>query len=84
MIPLPSLGITVPVRVCDRCYNDIGGTLTKQAAAKYASFSEGTAPEDKPERQRERRSAIVDELASRVQTSSLAKSGGKVTDPITN
>lgn len=28
-VPLASLGITMPVRVCDRCYNDLGGVLTE-------------------------------------------------------
>ena len=75
-IPIPPIGVTVPVRVCDRCYNDIGGMSTTPEAmtdsflsssvvvdkARDASNLDGT----KPERQRERRSAVVDELASRV------------------
>jgi len=77
-MPLPSIGLTVPARVCDRCYNDIGGMLTKPAHTEQV-LSSGEEDltvnrmfEDKPERRRERRSAVVDELASRVQTSSLA------------
>lgn len=87
-IPLPSIGITVSVRVCDRCYNDQSGTLTGRGPSSLASsfIDEGDAtfnsPEltktgrpkaekdgdgaDQPERQRDRRSLVVDELASRI------------------
>jgi hypothetical protein len=66
-IPLPSIGITVNVRVCDRCYHDISGA---SAAAKHASISDAvpvSMVEGQRVRQRERRSPVVDDLASRVQ-----------------
>jgi hypothetical protein len=83
-IPLPSIGLTVPTRVCDRCYNDIDGMLTgpKGMTSSYlddsgirigelemedASVTVGT----RPERQRIRRSTVVDELANRIHSSPL-------------
>jgi Lipase (class 3)/FYVE zinc finger len=85
-IPLASLGLTVPVRVCDRCYNDIDGVLTSLPADNASSSKHQRStrnhadepPQDnnnfysKPERRRERRSAVVDELASRIQASPLS------------
>ena len=57
-VPIPNIGITAPVRVCDRCYNGWG------------------IPSDKPVNSR--RSAVVDELVSRIPKSSWFKSlGGK-------
>jgi hypothetical protein len=65
-IPLPSIGITVNARVCDRCYHDICGAA---AAAKHPNNSD-TSPvsivEGQRLRHRERRSPVVDDLASRV------------------
>jgi len=103
-MPLPTIGIALPVRVCDRCYNDIGGVLTGQTgtaltssfiasesqemkcveidqfatsgSAKSSSplsaaptHDESEAEPEKSERQRERRSLVVDELASRIHSS---------------
>lgn len=78
-IPLPSIGLTVPVRVCDRCYNDIGGfTDTRSMNSSFVEESVGNSNGKKaqeavkrPERQRERRSTVVDDLASRIQKSAL-------------
>jgi hypothetical protein len=82
-IPLASLGLTVPVRVCDRCYNDIDGVLTSPPVDNAGSSKHQRSTRnhdepqqdnifyDKPERRRERRSAVVDELASRIQASPL-------------
>jgi hypothetical protein len=74
-IPLPSIGLTTSARVCDRCYNDINGVLTGVSSELTNSFIESDGlktpasepTEDKPERKRERRSAVVDELAARLQ-----------------
>uniref|UniRef100_A0A7S2XR53 sn-1-specific diacylglycerol lipase n=1 Tax=Attheya septentrionalis TaxID=420275 RepID=A0A7S2XR53_9STRA len=109
-LPLPSLGITVPVRVCDRCYNDIGGALTgdngnglarsfianADAGDGNVEFTQTTVEanepvkdraisdidraskidevkahvrKSRPQRQRQRRSIVVDELASRIHPS---------------
>ena len=84
-IALPSIGITVPVRVCDRCYNDLGGLLTSPLAMTNSFVEEnrrlsdngadpttGTGSEHKKvERQRERRSLVVDDLARRMKESAL-------------
>mmetsp|Transcript_5145 Transcript_5145/g.7959 ORF Transcript_5145/g.7959 Transcript_5145/m.7959 type:complete len:1185 (+) Transcript_5145:66-3620(+) len=87
-IPLPSVGITVPSRVCDRCYNDIGGFLTgstilsesceeellgetKTESRKIETDVTTLPVSTRPQRQRERRSFVVDELALRVQSSVL-------------
>ena len=79
--PIPSIGLTTTVRICDRCYNDPDGLLHK--AAINASINSGISEQesgvrrddistDKPERHRQKRSAVVDELAQRVQASGLA------------
>ena len=109
-LPLPSVGITVPVRVCDRCYNDIGGALTgdngnglarsfianADAGDGNVEFTQTTVEanepvkdraisdidraskidevkahvrKSRPQRQRQRRSIVVDELASRIHPS---------------
>lgn len=99
-MPLPSVGITVSVRVCDRCYNDQSGSraLGGQTGKSFLASSfievqvegEGEAKgvlvgdaernfrpdppgnkttdgsDERPERQRDRRSLVVDELASRI------------------
>lgn len=78
-IPLPSVGITIPNRVCDRCYNDIGGILTGSGMTCSFLVEESVLDEPiimkqsikkgedcQPERQRERRSLVVDDLASRI------------------
>jgi len=104
-MPLPTIGISLPVRVCDRCYNDIGGVLTGQTGEALTSsfiasesqqkantivaeqfvtgesvrssptsstspaLDKSVAEPNQPERQRERRSLVVDELASRINAS---------------
>lgn len=98
-VPIPSIGLTVPVRVCDRCYHDMGGhsvassSLTSSFLAidedENHSRDDGSSPgrptltvsgqdtgletkqEERPERKREKRSLIVDELASRMRSSAL-------------
>lgn len=76
-IPLSSIGLAVPVRVCDRCYNDIGGILTGSLSTTNSFVAEGglasKTSQDfhRPERQRGRRSTVVDDLASRIQESAL-------------
>ena len=90
-MPLPSVGITVPVRVCDRCYNDQSGALTGRSGNGLASSfiremapvelnetlkqAAGSVKDDEkkqPERQRDRRSAVVDELAARIHSTHLS------------
>jgi FYVE zinc finger len=82
-IPIPSIGLTVTVRVCDRCYNDMDGLLTAASEKMRKGASDdrmrprafgdpvGEGFADKPIRQRQKRSIVVDELASRVQASKL-------------
>lgn len=65
-VPIPSIGLAVPSRVCDRCYNDMGSTTSKQSSAERLEADDG-----RPNRTREKRSSVVDELASRVQASAL-------------
>ena len=70
-IPLPTLGLTNPVRVCDRCYHDIDGIASSLVEEDLFSVNEGTETSartvsEKPVRTRERRSFVVDELASRI------------------
>ena len=76
-IPLPTLGITSCVRVCDRCYHDIDGVLTgfgmttsfllERLPLETANLRQYSQCDDcQPERQRERRSLVVDDLASRI------------------
>lgn len=79
-MPLPSIGLTVSGRVCDRCYNDLGGagvpplsrtstnaTETMDEFDKRSDFSSRKGKEShQQERIRERRSLVVDELASRI------------------
>jgi FYVE zinc finger len=59
-VPIPSIGITVTVRVCDRCYHDIPCRVS--APSHSVNVVSGQRV-----RRRDRRSAVVDELASRVQ-----------------
>jgi FYVE zinc finger len=80
-IPLPTIGVTIPVRVCDRCYNDLGGaltglsTMTDSFVAEQHRLDNGRVNakvpvRNRPERQRERRSVVVDDLARRLQQGS--------------
>ena len=84
-MPVPSVGLTTPVRVCDRCYNDMSGTSAAKTAKPPAAVSpENASPsksfekveyseaDQRPERQRTKRSAVVDDLASRIRSSALA------------
>lgn len=90
--PIPTIGLVVPVRVCDRCYNDMGGhsvassSLTSSFLAidedEQRSRDDFSSPgrlstgndsrsneaktDDRPERRREKRSLVVDELATRM------------------
>jgi len=71
-VPIPAIGIYAPVRVCDRCYNGWGtlyGSFDKNGAI---SKSDGALTdhqvknvEKKSFENNSRRSAVVDELASR-------------------
>ena len=78
-IPLPTLGISSCARVCDRCYHDIDGVLTgfgmtssflvERLPLETTNLKQYSQCDDcQPERQRERRSLIVDDLASRIQS----------------
>ena len=78
-IPIPSIGLTTAVRICDRCYNDSDGILNNGNSSSIDSqirFNSLSRSEQssarKPERHRQKRSAVVDELAQRVQASGLA------------
>lgn len=75
-IPVPSIGLTIAVRVCDRCYYDMEGLLTSTDAVGKTATVCGTVPYDtqmeKPVRQRQKRSLVVDELAGRVHASGLS------------
>jgi hypothetical protein len=96
-VPIPSIGITVPVRVCDRCYNDLGGhsVASSSMTSSFLAVDEDMHPfrdsspgrqacdpmmtteremkeaEERPERKREKRSLVVDDLASRIRSSAL-------------
>ncbi len=71
-IPIPSIGITAPVRVCDRCYNGWGTLYGANdnlqpsswagTRARIHSFRSGGANKSPVSR----RSVVVDELASRI------------------
>jgi hypothetical protein len=76
-VSIPSIGIIVPSRVCDRCYN--GGELSLVDSTKHigcvADDKKATAQsrvDEKPERTLPRRIKVVDDLARQVQISPLA------------
>jgi Lipase (class 3)/FYVE zinc finger len=78
--PVPSIGLTSVVRVCDRCYNDSDGIFVPASVTDTppirADRTERASTGDqmtagKPVRQRQKRSVVVDELAKRVQASGL-------------
>lgn len=84
-MPVPSVGLTIPVRVCDRCYNDMSGASTAKPPKAPAfvsvenvspskSFEKVEYPEadQRPVRLRTKRSPVVDDLASRIRSSALA------------
>ena len=92
-LPLPELGITVPSRVCDRCYNDLGGVISdglgeEQMSRSFLAEKDSTGHKGmtnakqgvgiNPHKEnnvagsgRQRRSVVVDELASRIPSVSL-------------
>ena len=92
-LPLSELGITVPSRVCDRCYNDLGGVISDGLGEEGMSRSflagkdsighEGITNSKESVginlhqennvagSGRQRRSVVVDELASRIPSVSL-------------
>lgn len=86
-VPVPSIGVTVPVRVCDRCYNDVGSLSVTSPSIVSSSPSadqessrvpinsgvgqDVTYFDNRPERTRGKRSAVVDDLASRIRSSAL-------------
>jgi len=86
-VPIPSIGLTVPVRVCDRCYNDIMGGVSAVSSSMTSSLlavvenkrilsdcspaSVLTEEKEKPERRRQKRSVVVDDLVSLMRSSAL-------------
>jgi len=69
-IPIPSIGIAAPVRVCDRCYNGWDRLYDESpdcASIAIGSHSLMTMRSNKTVIV-SRRSAVVDELASRIPT----------------
>lgn len=65
-IPLPHLGINMASRVCDRCYHSMGNVFLDQNVMTQ-SIQQGSEEEaSKVIMQRSKRSAVVDELASRM------------------
>ena len=67
-VPIPNIGITAPVRVCDRCYNGWGTLYGDDVETNIGETLGGTQGSDKPVNSR--RSAVVDELVSRIPKSS--------------
>ena len=86
-VPISSIGLTVPVRVCDRCYNDILGGVSAASSPMTSSLLAGDEVErslsdcssasvqeeekEKPERRRQKRSVVVDDLVSQMRSSAL-------------
>eukprot|EP00536_Pseudo-nitzschia_multiseries_P001681 jgi/Psemu1/181519/e_gw1.21.150.1 len=86
--PIPSIGLAVPARICDRCYNDFMGGVSaapssmtssvfpadpknQQTATNCSIFGSPEAESHKPERTRQKRSVVVDELVSKIHSSAL-------------
>lgn len=79
-VPIPSIGITAPVRVCDRCYNGWGslyGNIESNESTRNVVESIDTPDPgeggvrthrkfEKKNTKYSRRSIVVDELASRI------------------
>lgn len=65
-VPIPALGIPVPVRVCDRCYNGWGNLFSAADDIHASKECEPSRDGDKPIHSR--RSVVVDELAARIPT----------------
>jgi hypothetical protein len=93
-VPIPAIGLTTPVRTCDRCYNDIMGGVSASSSVLTSSFlgvEDNSALSDsfpatsirrsgniknhdeRPERQRPKRSVIVDDLVSQMRSSALTQ-----------
>jgi hypothetical protein len=97
-VPIPSIGLTVPVRVCDRCYNDIMGGVSASSSSLTSSFLAANEEEQttfnefsipasrtgscdfpydfdaRPERIRQQRSVVVDDLVAQMRSSALTNS----------
>ena len=83
-MPVPSIGLSTPGRVCDRCYNDMNGASTAPSKSPGSRATENSSLsksfekvsyseiDQRPERLRTKRSAVVDDLASRIRSSALA------------
>ena len=65
-VPIPSIGITQSVRVCDRCYNGWGSLYNDTGADKSDVGKENSGYANKSSTKHARRSHVVDELASRL------------------
>lgn len=70
-IPIPAIGLTCPVRVCDRCYNGwgtlFGGGASDDKVNKAGALSQSNEVVSKKNSSTQsRRSQVVDELASRI------------------
>ena len=70
-MPIPSIGITAAVRVCDRCYNGWGTIYGEDNIEEDPNSANGGAGADTRSGGAtrpiiSRRSAVVDELASRI------------------
>jgi len=79
-VPIPSIGITAPVRVCDRCYNGWGSlygnndsnesTRNVMESIDIRNSGEGSVRThrkfERIDTKYSRRSIVVDELASRI------------------
>jgi hypothetical protein len=71
-IPIPSIGLTTTARVCDRCYNDSDWILNLATNNRSPTKVDNVDTcSEKPDRQRQKRSVVVDELARQVQASGL-------------
>jgi Lipase (class 3)/FYVE zinc finger len=74
-VPLPRIGLMIPVRVCDRCYHDMGGSMLMENSidsCDLESLADSKAVKHDTsivDHQKNRRSAVVDELASSIHSS---------------
>jgi hypothetical protein len=67
-VPIPSIGITQSVRVCDRCYNAWGSLYNDSILEKGVDDREPEIVANKSSTVHHRRSHVVDELAARLPT----------------
>lgn len=67
-VPIPSVGITQSVRVCDRCYNGWGSLYDDMGSNRSGIGKESNSYPNKSSTKHERRSHVVDELAARLPT----------------